>query len=299
MKASKLLKFRRTTGLLLSHLFGLLLLTLSGYAQSAEFFYEPSSKENGSESISIRGEINEGDFERFKEFLLRGRNLKAFTNRVWLNSPGGNVAESIKFSDLFEKISASVIVGPESKCYSACFIIFAGGVDRTLAPFGELGVHRISLANLQTDLKKGKSLVLPMAKDVYGYLLDRGIPRAILDKMMETPATDIFIIDFPMLMRSGWYRAMSEQPIFFDTVEKACGRFPDPYPERSELEQPRDESTRQKMNKWADCKIGIKISNTQSFLDAEYQLLKQGKISLLFPKGMTESARRALLVPAH
>ena len=280
----------------LVRIFPLLLAIWAGSSQSAEFFYEPASLGYGGGSISIRGKIRDGDFEKFKEFLLANDHLKAFTNRVWLNSLGGNVTEALKFANLFELSSASVVVGPESKCYSACFIMFAGGVNRTLSPFGELGVHRISLARLETDLNKGKSLVVPVAKDVYTYLLDQGMPRALLDKMMETPATSIFIVDAQMLAKNGWYRTVSDQPTFFDTTEKACGKHPDPYPDKSLIEQPRDEPTKQKIGSWVRCKINLQTSNTRSFLEAEYLSLINRQTSSIFPKGTANQARKALSI---
>lgn len=268
----------------------------SEFAYAADFFHESASEYSGGESISIRGEIRLGDFDRFKEFLLVNTNLKAYTNRIWLNSPGGSVSEAMKFAVLFDKSSASVFVGPGSKCYSACFTMYAGGVNRTLSPFGELGVHRVSLSELETDLGKGKALVAPVAQDVYNYFLSQGIPRAIVDKMMETPATDIFKIDMQMLIRSGWYRAMSDQPTFFDTVEKACGRFPDAYPTKSILEQSRDEQTEQYLKKWVDCKISLQTKNTYAFLKSEYELLKQRRNSRIFPMGKLQEAHQALSI---
>lgn len=283
------MKIAKVSQLISTFLVAGFLFNFKQHASAADFFHQPAHQW-GPVSISIRGEIKGGDFDRFKHFLLLPGNLKAYTNYVWLNSPGGDVVEAMKFATLFEKSGASVIVGPDSKCYSACFIMFSGGIDRSLYPFGELGVHRISLSNLEIDIARGKDLVLPVSNDVYGYLLMQGIPRAILDKMMETPASAMYRLDSELLKRNGWYRAISTQAIFFDTVEKACGKLPDPFPEKSVLEQPRDERTMQLMRAWTQCKIDLQTKNTRHFVASELLQLGAGKTSLLFPKGKLKEA---------
>ena len=281
-------------GMLALVLFILIDVTHLRLASAADFFYQPGSKDYGPESVSIRGEIRRGDFDRFKEFLLVKNNLKAYTNFVWLNSPGGDVAEAMKFAALFDRSSASVIVGPYSKCYSACFAMYAGGVNRILFPLGELGVHRVALSALEVDLNKGKALVLPVALDIYSYLIQQGIPRPIVDKMMETPATDMFKIDMELLERHGWYGAMSNQPTFFDTTEKACGRNPDPSPSKSQIGETRDDRTKKKVIAWVDCKAVLQNKNTISFIESEFELAKQGKNSVIFPVGKLNQIRQAV-----
>lgn len=221
-------------------------------------------------------------------------NLSAYTIRIYLNSPGGDVIEALKFANLFEKSSASTVVGFYSKCYSACFIMFAGGVSRSIYPLGELGVHRISLNKLESDIQKAKGLLSPISGDVYGYLLEQGIPRPILEKMNETPASDMFVMDVKSIQRNGWSRSISDNPVFFDATEKACGKLPDKYPEKSLLEQPRTEEEKRALTVWVSCQINLQLLNTLSFAAFELERIKAGKPSLLFPKGKVKEATLAV-----
>lgn len=278
-------------------LFAIIFIYFSEFSQShaADFRYVPESEILGNESIIIDGKIESGDFEKFKEFLLIGRNLTGFTNRVWLKSPGGDVSEAMKFATLFDKSSAEVGIGPQSKCYSACFIMYAGGVTRTLIPSGELGVHRISLSKIESDIGRVKSVVSPASTNIYNYLIEQGIPRAIIDKMMETPATAMFRIDHITAIRTGWYSILSKQPIFFDATEKACGKLPDPYPDESLEARPRDEVTKQKIKAWVTCAANFRYKNTYSFIVKEHQKIKENKSSIFFPKGRVEQAMEAFM----
>ena len=178
-------------------------------ATAADFSQLPAGT-FGLPSIGISGEIREGDFEKFRTFLLRPGNLKAYANYIWLDSQGGNVIEALKFANLFEKSNASVVVGSESRCYSACFILFAGGSDRVLYPFAELGVHRIAASGSSNDpvinAATRTGLLQAVSSQVYGYLLTQGMPQAVLDEMEGTPVTGMFIIDRLMLQRKGWNR---------------------------------------------------------------------------------------------
>ena len=172
--------------------------------------------------------------------------------------------------------------------------MFAGGVDRTVMPVAELGVHRISLANLETDIRRAKDLINPLAINVYEYLLQQGIPRAILDKMNETPASDIYIIDSSSIRKNDWYRSINSNPIFYDTVVKACGKFPDKYLEKSFAEQPRNSEEIKSMQSWFSCQINIQLSNTHDFIYAELAKIKTGQSSILFPKGRLKEAMFAV-----
>ncbi len=197
----------RITSLLSAFFVAAIFCSQPGTASAADFSQQPEGT-FGPVSIGIWGEIKDGDFERFRDFLLRPGNLKAYSNYIWLDSQGGNVIEAMKFANLFEKSSASVVVGSESRCYSACFLLFAGGVDRVLYPFAELGVHRLSANGPGLSEAARSGLLQNIGNQVYGYLLTQGMPQPVLDEMRDTPASSLFIIDRLMLQRRGWNRSM-------------------------------------------------------------------------------------------
>jgi hypothetical protein len=250
-------------------------------SHSAEFVLQAADS-LGPVSVLIKGQIKPGDFERFRSFLILPGHLKAYTNYVWLDSIGGNLAEAMKFAHLFEKSSASVVVGPDGKCYSACFMMFASGVDRWLYAFGELGVHQVSVslpAGLSTmDASLKDNLVRAMTNDASVYLAKQGIPPTLITKMQETPASQMFIINTLMVKREGWQRIMALQPLFLEAVEQACGQQPAVMPAAA----------------WTACRIDFQTKRSQRFVAQELSLLSSGQATLLFAPGTFREAQAAV-----
>ncbi len=260
----------------------LCLLSTPTTSTAAVFSVQPADK-FGPVSVLIKGRIDAGDFDKFKNFLLLPGHLKAYANYVWLDSIGGDLNEAMKFANLFEKSSASVVVGPDGKCYSACFMMFAGAADRWLYTFGELGVHRITVNSPQADRAQRKEIAISVSNDLRRYLTTQGIPATLIDQMMETPAFDMTIIDTKMLKRMGWLRGLASRPSFLAAVEKACGPQPD-------LET----VNTAKPGAWTACKIDYQTKSTKAFAAAELVLLEAGQPSLLFAPGKLTEAKRAL-----
>lgn len=268
--------------------FAALALCLLGAATAspaAAFKLQPADK-FGPVSVLIKGRIEPGDVDKFKSFLLKPGHLTAYANYVWLDSIGGDLLEAMKFADLFEKSSISVVVGPEGKCYSACFMMFAGAADRWLYTFGELGVHQVSVNSPQADRAQRKEMAASIANDLRRYLALQGIPPTLIDKMMDTPAFDMTIIDTLMLKRMGWLRGLASRPSFLEAVEKACG--PQPDIETTSTAKPA------KPGDWVACKIDYQIKSTKRFAAAELALLEAGQPSLLFTPGPLAEAKRAV-----
>ena len=258
------------------------LFSIQKAANAANFVLQPADA-YGPVSVLIKGQIQAGDFDKFRTFLLLPGHLKAFTNYVWLDSVGGNLAEAMKFANLFEKSSASVVVGPDGKCYSACFMMFAGAADRWLYTFGELGVHQISVSSPGADRAQIKEIATSVSNDLRRYLVQQGIPLTLIDKMMETPAFDMHIIDTLMLKRMGWLRGLASRPSFLEAVEKACGPQPNV-----------EEANPAKPSSWAACKIDYQIKSTKRFAAGELALLTAGQPSLLFAPGSLNRASQAV-----
>ena len=262
---------------------GLAVASLFSHARpacAATFALQPADA-YGPVSVLIKGQIQVGDFEKFQTFLLQPGRLKAYTNYVWLDSTGGNLLEAMKFANLFEKSSASVVVGPDGKCYSACFMMFASGVDRWLYAFGELGVHQVSVsfpAGLPAlDKAARNGMVQAVTNNASAYLTSQGIPQTLVTKMQETPASEMFIINTLMIKREGWQRIMALQPRFLEAVEQACGK---------QTEPPTD--------LWTACKIDFQTRRAKRFIADELALLEAGHASALFAQGKVALARTAV-----
>ena len=253
-------------------------------AGAAEFALQPADA-YGPVSVLIQGEIKAGDFERFQAFMLQPRHLKAYANYVWLDSRGGDLPEAMKFARLLEKSNASVVVGPDGKCYSACFMLFAAGADRWLYPFGELGVHQIAVSSSQLDRSQTRSIAQAVSSDVAAYLTRQGIPATLIERMMNTPHTSLYKIDTLMLKRRNWQRGLASRPEFLAAVQTACGPQPDAEPPRLQGSSP--------PSSWAACKINDQVKSTKRFVANELALIEAGQPSVLFAPGTLNEARLA------
>jgi hypothetical protein len=247
---------------------------------AATFVVQPADA-YGPVSVLIKGQIQVGDFDKFRDFLLLPGRLKAYTNYVWLDSVGGNLVEAMKFANLFEKSSASVVVGPDGKCYSACFMMFASGVDRWLYAFGELGVHQVKV-NFPTGLQgldqaAKNNLTKAVTNNASAYLTAQGIPQTLVAKMQDTPASEMFIVNTLMIKREGWQRIMALQPKFLEAVEQACGKQPDPA-----------------TAPWTACKIDFQTKRAKAFVAGELAQLASGQASLLFAPNKLNEAQAAV-----
>jgi hypothetical protein len=265
------------------------ILTLSSsFAHCAEFVIEHGAKEYGL-GISIRGQINQGDFDRFKLFLLEDDALKGYANHVWLNSPGGDVVEAMRFAELFDKSSASVNVGPYSKCYSACVFMFAGGNSRTVFPLGELGVHRLVLKSEDVAYAREKTIVVQASEDVYTFLIRQGMPQDVVAKMRDTPASEIFVFDFFDLRG----RRSLDNPVYVDIVEKRCGKMP-PEGRLSPAERAQDGQRLAPLRAWVNCRSELREANMREFFRVELESLLRSGMSNVFPGGSGSRAKRAV-----
>jgi hypothetical protein len=93
---------------------------------------------NGTDLI-ILGDIEAGFAEELATFLNSDKRI----SRVILGSGGGSVREAIKAGFLIRKLGLDTTL--DSSCYSACPLVFLGGVNRTIwSPYPKLGFHQMS-----------------------------------------------------------------------------------------------------------------------------------------------------------
>lgn len=119
----------------------------------------------------------------------------------------------MKFAQLLEKSSTSVVVGPDGKCYSACFMMFAASAERCLYAFDELGVHQIAVTSPQLDRAQRTEIAARVARNLQLCLTRQGIRAALIGKMMDTPHFDRYKIDKLMLKRMGWLSKVASQSV--------------------------------------------------------------------------------------
>jgi hypothetical protein len=175
---------------------------------AAEIRMDPSRA--GTSGAVFEGKIEAGDFDKFKNFIFGGNNPV----EIYLASPGGNLAESIKIGLLLRILKLSTVVPSKTvtnqsrylaatrhhlkdpstdyMCASACFFIFVAGIHRRSDDFGSaiLGIHMPFLSN--DDLKKLNLDQASAAEDrirttVGNYLKIMDVPPKYAEDMYSVP----------------------------------------------------------------------------------------------------------------
>jgi hypothetical protein len=146
---------------------------------------------SGSPDIVIRltGEIEPGDYQRFIRFglhpLMSGRRLLALS----LNSEGGNVSEALNFVRAVKGLGLKTVVDTGSVCASACFLIFAAGIEKLVDPTAIIAVHSV-FDSIWGETATAKSVTVDGAR----VAASLGVPPTIIGRMVITPPSGSAIL---------------------------------------------------------------------------------------------------------
>jgi hypothetical protein len=140
-----------------------------------------ASKE-GKTIISLKGELSEGDSDALKSIIKSANDVGRFVSGLRLNSPGGLVSEGVKLADVVRYAKISTVVANGATCASACFIVFAAGLEKFASYNANIGVHGASDKSGEETVASG-AVTVSMARIVK----DLGVPSAIIGKMVVTP----------------------------------------------------------------------------------------------------------------
>jgi len=150
--------------------------------------------------VTIEGEIAPGDFKEFVALVLASEGA----NTVWLASPGGDIAEALQIGRFIRQQSLEVwapmfqerplirLKDPKNNvCASACFFLYAAGVER----FGRVvGIHRPYLSQNDykaTDLDRAAAAHAVLRDRIAGYLEEMDVPSKYLPRMMSAASDEI------------------------------------------------------------------------------------------------------------
>jgi len=213
--------------------------------------------------VLIQGSIQKGDYARLIQFVRHPDNYGRFARTVYLDSPGGDVAEAIKIANLLDKSYASTHVASGARCYSACFILWMSGVARHVSSGATLGVHRIHVKHGEDSVDPQSAYFTRLARSVENYMSGLGTPRAILDKMNATASADLFVISPRWLAEQQLLAAMSYRLGFIDAAQASCG--PEPLAmAMKDRAAPTGEDERQwigQLKRWINCADELRASN--------------------------------------
>jgi hypothetical protein len=176
-------------------------------AHAAEFSYgsmDNSSIEK-SNAVVIQGEIQEGDFDRLKQFIRK--DFRRFHARmIVLASPGGDLLEAIRIGNLIRSTYQPVFVNSKiGRCASACFLIYVAAVERSAVP-SAVGIHRpyfFSTESARLSLSDAEKRQRSLDEQVRKYLEDHEVPRYLIERMFSLSSKEIYWLDVNDLARIG------------------------------------------------------------------------------------------------
>lgn len=115
---------------------------------------------------------------------------------VAMGGPGGRVGPAYQIYRLIA--TRRLETRAEGACFSACTIMFLGGVRRTLAPFSYLGFHRLQFPGMD-EAELGEA-----NRQLRDFMIVRaGINVAFVSKVMDTPPESIWVPSFKELLEAG------------------------------------------------------------------------------------------------
>jgi len=152
--------------------------------------------------LLFSGEIQKGDAEKLAKVLMQAH---PFGTMLILDSPGGDVEESLRIVLLAKTLHLGTVVESGGTCASACFFIWLAGDNRIAdgtingrmpkRVAGYLGLHR---PYLKSDPAKKSSSTDAEARQhdvmqkISAYLRNEDVPQRLIDLMMSRPSNDIY-----------------------------------------------------------------------------------------------------------
>ena len=186
------------------------------------------STERHGRILTISGEIVTGDAEK----MIQSFSKEKYVILVKINSPGGDLAESLRIADLLKGMRVQLNIPSGNICASSCFFIFiaaqsrfasGGNQDGTLPPsarkgdLGYIGIHRPYLKHQGVDessMRKQDDLT----RKVKDELIKKQIPQRLVDLMMSRPSNGIYWLTNDDLDLIGEYDSGMEEALI-----KECG----------------------------------------------------------------------------
>jgi len=119
---------------------------------------------------------------------------------VRLASSGGSLVGSLQLGQVFREFNATVIVGKEARCVSACVYAFLGGTVRRVAG-GRIGVHRFRPEGAESDGEFPAMLVQRAIEVLTKYVTQMGANPELIAVAMGVPPPAVHFLDAGELRR--------------------------------------------------------------------------------------------------
>jgi hypothetical protein len=142
-------------------------------------------------TVRLRGSIDRSRLGLVKEALRRRNQAQSALGRrielhIDADTHGGEVFAAMEIGRALRRDSASIHVGPDAECSSACIYVLMGATTRTVARTARVGIHRPSLGDARSD-----ALVESMRASIVLYAQQMKTPTRIVDGMMAISGSDL------------------------------------------------------------------------------------------------------------
>jgi hypothetical protein len=196
--------------------------------------------------IEIEGVIRKGDANTFLALLHRNH---PYVNAVQLNSIGGDLAESLRIGHAIRdnlltttgpwadsdgayeiRMETDGVVRGRLRCTSACFLIWAAGVQRLAGARSDSGEPRVlGMHRPMSDSPKFLSMPPDAAGKVYvealktmrGYLRDMEVPQYVIDEVTDTSSRSMHYLT------NKETKELEFPPSIIEPLLPICGPEPD------------------------------------------------------------------------
>lgn len=141
---------------------------------------------NDGHVLQVMGDIEQG----FAQNVINAIEANPKVESVALGSGGGYVYEALKAGAYIRSKGLETVLW--NGCYSACPLVFMGGVQReNWSPYPVLGFHQI-----YSQTGEAVPLDDQVYKDIYKYLVAMDIePRYVIQKMWSAPPNDMALVE--------------------------------------------------------------------------------------------------------
>ena len=168
--------------LILCSIVGSVLLLDVPQARAMDFTFEPLENRPGTSMIVAKGMVAPGDDEKLHK-MVAALPVNTVLAEVVLSSVGGNYLEGVRLATSIRNTGLNTAA--VGNCASACFLMFAAGINRAVFEGAKIGVHSASLRGIEK--LETQAVTTQMARK----LSDMGVPPSIVGKVVTTPADEI------------------------------------------------------------------------------------------------------------
>ena len=144
--------------------------------------------------LVLNGTVSIGMWQQVRRTLAENPNIR----QVRLASPGGQVSPAIAMADQFRALGLSTYTN--SRCFSACTLLFLSGQERTLGPYAQLGFH----AAYRLDAGGNRIASGSINRALIERFVRQGVDPDFSLRAWSTPSDHLWLPDADRLLRSGY-----------------------------------------------------------------------------------------------